>query len=84
MMTVSLTVLSRIPLSSITLQGEEFEVGQGELRLQALRKQLKRTTVQCDALKAEVAEGKRRDRTADLYKKKVTHLLPLLRCKSMV
>lgn len=46
-------------------------MGQGELRLQALRKQLKRTTVQCDALTAEVAEGKRRDRTADLYKKKV-------------
>lgn len=46
-------------------------MGQGELRLQALRKQLKRTSAQCDALKAEVAEGKRRDRTADLYKKKV-------------
>ena len=45
--------------------------GQGELRLQALRKQLHRSTAQCDSLKAEVAELRRRDRTADLYKKKV-------------
>ena len=40
--------------------------------LQSLRKQLKRSAAQCEALKAEVAELKRRDRTADLYKKKVT------------
>ncbi|KAL3143209.1 hypothetical protein ABBQ38_002063 [Trebouxia sp. C0009 RCD-2024] len=57
-------------------QGEvgsgQGEGGQGELRLQALRKQLKRSAAQCDALKAEVAEGKRRDRTAILYKKKAT------------
>lgn len=39
--------------------------------LQSLRKQLKRSAAQCEALKAEVAELKRRDRTADLYKKKV-------------
>lgn len=59
------------------LQGEgelgmgQDDTGQGELRLQALRKQLRRSAAQCDALKAELAEGKRRDRTADLYKKKV-------------
>ncbi len=47
------------------------EVEQGEIRLQTLRKQLKRSAAQCEALKAEVAELKRRDRTADLYKKKV-------------
>ena len=52
-------------------QAHELGQGQGELRLQALRKQLKRTAAQCEALKAEVAELKRRDRTADLYKKKV-------------
>ncbi|KAL0045383.1 hypothetical protein WJX82_005375 [Trebouxia sp. C0006] len=46
------------------------EMGQGEMRLQSLRKQLKRSAAQCEALKAEVAELKRRDRTADLYKKK--------------
>lgn len=51
-------------------------MGQGELRLQALRKQLKRMTAQYDALKAEVAEGKRRDRTAELYKKKVIFFVP--------
>jgi len=39
--------------------------------LQSLRKQLKRSAAQCEALKAEVAELKRRDRTADLYQKKV-------------
>ncbi len=39
--------------------------------LQSLRKQLKRSAAQCEALKAEVAELKRRDRTVDLYKKKV-------------
>ena len=39
--------------------------------LQSLRKQLKRSAAQCEALKAEVAELKRRDRTADLYKQKV-------------
>ncbi|KAL0039884.1 hypothetical protein WJX77_010830 [Trebouxia sp. C0004] len=46
------------------------EMDQGEIRLQSLRKQLKRSAAQCEALKAEVAELKRRDRTADLYKKK--------------
>lgn len=39
--------------------------------LQSLRKQLKRSAAKCEALKAEVAELKRRDRTVDLYKKKV-------------
>ena len=43
--------------------------------LQSLRKQLKRSAAHCEALKAEVAELKRRDRTADLYKKKVTRKL---------
>ena len=56
-------------------------MGQSELRLQAVRHQLRRATAQCDALKAEVAEGKRRDRTADLYKKKVINLLLSLQCK---
>lgn len=59
-------------------------MGQGELRLQALRKQLKRITAQCDALKAELAEGKRRDRTAELYKKKVIVLFLSLKCKLVI
>ena len=45
--------------------------GQSEVRLQTLRKQLKRSMAHCQALKVEVAELKRRDRTAELYKKKV-------------
>ncbi|KAL0034025.1 hypothetical protein WJX79_004031 [Trebouxia sp. C0005] len=46
------------------------EMRQGEMQLQSLRKQLKRSAAKCEALKAEVAELKRRDRTVDLYKKK--------------
>ena len=45
------------------------------MQLQALRKQLQRSSAQCDSLKAEVAELKRRDRTAELYKKKVSNML---------
>lgn len=47
------------------------DLDQGEMRLQTLRKQLKRSAAECEALKADVAELKRRDRTADLYKNKV-------------
>ena len=66
------------PTATLQDEGSQgHEVGQGEMRLQALRKQLKRLAAQGEALKAEVAELKRRGRTADLYKKKVClHCLP--------
>lgn len=47
------------------------DLDHGEVRLQTLRKQLKRSAAECGALKADVAELRRRDRTADLYKNKV-------------
>lgn len=42
--------------------------------VQRARKQLRRSQAECQALKAQLADLKRRDRTADLYKRKVSHL----------